>query len=425
MKADAAALSVAYLVDDFDHPMRTHVRKEAEALVAAGATIVALSLEGSKTQRAQPPRGLQTFSVGGGLVVACAAHLRLIATGRRLWWRGMVAALSSRPAGPKGVIRRLRVLPAASLTGARLRKAGVSHLHVHATDAAADVGMIAAAFAGLPYSLSVEGPDDFFSATAERLDVKISRAEFVACAGHFVRGQCMIWAKPEDWGKLHVIHSGAVPAPASAAQDKGSLLAISVTPLTEQSGAFDLIDAFAMVHQRLPDARLALIGDGPAAADIQNRLAQLNLTAAVEMIGWLEEASVEKRLSFADLYVSAGGGASQPTMVKRAMAHGLPVVVARAPGVLELIQDGATGLITRPGRPADLAAAVVRLASDPKLRVTIGKAALDLVAADHDAALEAERLAELFAASRRPSVTEPGGAPDAPAIPPDRRAEAH
>lgn len=60
--------------------------------------------------------------------------------------------------------------------------------------------------------------------------------------------------------------------------------------------------------------------------------------------------------------------------VLEAMAAGLPVVASRVGGVPELVVDGATGLLVDPGRPDELAAALLRLVGDPGLRRRLGDA---------------------------------------------------
>ena len=64
-----------------------------------------------------------------------------------------------------------------------------------------------------------------------------------------------------------------------------------------------------------------------------------------------------------------------PNSAIEAAAAGLPVVAAAHGGLREIVRDEETGLLVRPGDPAELAAALRRLAGDPGLRARLGEAA--------------------------------------------------
>jgi glycosyltransferase involved in cell wall biosynthesis len=54
--------------------------------------------------------------------------------------------------------------------------------------------------------------------------------------------------------------------------------------------------------------------------------------------------------------------------------HGLPVVATRAGGMPEVVEDGRTGILVPVGDAASFAEAILRLASDPACRRTMGEA---------------------------------------------------
>ena len=55
-----------------------------------------------------------------------------------------------------------------------------------------------------------------------------------------------------------------------------------------------------------------------------------------------------------------------------AMAHGRPVVASAVGGLLDLVEDGVTGLLVPPGDVAALRSALERLLADPELRARWG-----------------------------------------------------
>jgi len=74
-------------------------------------------------------------------------------------------------------------------------------------------------------------------------------------------------------------------------------------------------------------------------------------------------------------------------------------------GISELVDDGEQGLLVRPGRADELAAALERLARDPALRERLGRGGRAKVSAEFDVRESGRRLAAIFAAQegvRRP-----------------------
>jgi glycosyltransferase involved in cell wall biosynthesis len=56
------------------------------------------------------------------------------------------------------------------------------------------------------------------------------------------------------------------------------------------------------------------------------------------------------------------------------MAVGRPVIASSVGGLVDIVDDGATGLLTPPGDEAALAAAMSRLIRSPELRAEFGRA---------------------------------------------------
>ena len=76
----------------------------------------------------------------------------------------------------------------------------------------------------------------------------------------------------------------------------------------------------------------------------------------------------------ADLFVLPTRADCSPLAIVEAMAAGLPVVTTDVGAISEQIVDGETGLLTRPGDPADLGHALATLLDDPELLKAYGEA---------------------------------------------------
>ena len=85
---------------------------------------------------------------------------------------------------------------------------------------------------------------------------------------------------------------------------------------------------------------------------------------------------------------------------------GLPVVTTDVGAILELVEDGITGLVVREHDPDALAAALARMLDDAPLRERMGKASRGRVTSEFDSMACARQLGELMhmAISQRQTV---------------------
>jgi glycosyltransferase involved in cell wall biosynthesis len=136
--------------------------------------------------------------------------------------------------------------------------------------------------------------------------------------------------------------------------------------LHDYKGVFDLLDA---VDRCEADAHAVLAGDGPA----RERLADRADDAAT-LLGAVPYEHVPALYRAIDVFVLPSHTEGLPRVVLEAQATGTPTVATRVGGVPEIVDDGRTGLLCPPGRPADLAAAIDRLAADETERERLGAA---------------------------------------------------
>jgi glycosyltransferase involved in cell wall biosynthesis len=87
----------------------------------------------------------------------------------------------------------------------------------------------------------------------------------------------------------------------------------------------------------------------------------------------------------ADVFVLPTTGDAAPLVLGEALAAGLPIVATPVGAVPEMVVDGVTGLLVRPGRVDDLVQALRTLVADAGLRRRLGAQALALASREHDA----------------------------------------
>ena len=143
----------------------------------------------------------------------------------------------------------------------------------------------------------------------------------------------------------------------------------------------NLIEAFKLVIQRVPDARLEILGNGSLRQKIENTIRNCSLCSRIELVeGQLD---IRPALSRAWVFVMPSRREAAPNAVLEAMSTELPVVGTRVGGLPELIEDGVTGITVEPRNPRALADALITLLENEPLRRSMGKKGREKVLAGY------------------------------------------
>jgi glycosyltransferase involved in cell wall biosynthesis len=122
-----------------------------------------------------------------------------------------------------------------------------------------------------------------------------------------------------------------------------------------------LIDAFAILHARVPGVHLLIVGDGPEAAALKNQALAKRVADAVTFAGSVPHADTPAFYRSADVFALSSDFDNSPNAVLEAMACGLPVVTTDVGGVREFVADRLGGAVVPPNDAPALAAALERL----------------------------------------------------------------
>jgi glycosyltransferase involved in cell wall biosynthesis len=130
------------------------------------------------------------------------------------------------------------------------------------------------------------------------------------------------------------------------------------------------VDWLRPVLAALPQASLAVVGDGPARPDLERLLADTNTV----FTGYLQGDDLACAYAAADIFVFPAANETLGNVVLEAMAAGLPVVTARSGGVLDHVVDGETGLLFDPEDQGALVGAISQLVTNEGYARQLGSA---------------------------------------------------
>jgi glycosyltransferase involved in cell wall biosynthesis len=149
--------------------------------------------------------------------------------------------------------------------------------------------------------------------------------------------------------------------------------------VAERYGIDTIVDAAAKAREDVPGLRVWIAGDGPYADDVRRRIDERGVGDVVEFLGFLPVSELLDRLASADVGIVAQKASAYSHLVHTTkmyeyFAFGKPVIASRLDSVSRLFGPSSLELYEA-GDPADLAAAIVRLAQDPARREALAAAA--------------------------------------------------
>ncbi len=171
-------------------------------------------------------------------------------------------------------------------------------------------------------------------------------------------------------------------------------LIVAAGRLVRKKGFEYLIDA--MPH--LPDAVLAIAGDGTLAGELRERARTRDVTERIRFLGNQPQDRIGEYLAAADVVCvpsvrdDRGNVDGLPNVVLEALASGTPLVTTAAGGIGAVVEDGRTALVVPERDSAALAEAAARILADPGTSRRMGEAARALVEARFGWPRVAERL---------------------------------
>ncbi|WOQ16314.1 glycosyltransferase [Raineyella sp. W15-4] len=124
------------------------------------------------------------------------------------------------------------------------------------------------------------------------------------------------------------------------------------------------LEVLRRAMDRMPGVRLAVVGSGPARAQLEKDFAG---TPTV-FTGYLSGDDLAAAYASADVFAFPSTTETLGLVALESMASGVPVVGARAGGIPDVIADGENGFLFAPGDAQELADQVMLLVNDPELR---------------------------------------------------------
>ena len=184
-----------------------------------------------------------------------------------------------------------------------------------------------------------------------------------------------------DPAKTVVLHNGIDPEVFHRVEARDALDRLGVRApyvlfvgrITEQKGIFHLLDAARFLPEGIQVVLCAAAADTP---EIEERL-RCAVSEHPNFL-WVHQMApidvVTQLFSHAAVFACPSIYEPFGLINLEAMACETPVVASAVGGILEVVEDGKTGILVPPGRPDELAAALLRILENPGLGRAMGLA---------------------------------------------------
>ena len=137
--------------------------------------------------------------------------------------------------------------------------------------------------------------------------------------------------------------------------------------LSAEKGVQHFAQALPAILSEQQDLRVLIGGDGQLKESIEISLDTENISARVDLPGWISHDDLPKYLNQLRLLVLPSYTEGLPNIMLEAMACGTPVLATPVGAIPDVIRDGETGFIMEENSPECIARNVMRALSDPDL----------------------------------------------------------
>jgi glycosyltransferase involved in cell wall biosynthesis len=148
--------------------------------------------------------------------------------------------------------------------------------------------------------------------------------------------------------------------------------------LESRKGFRDLIRAMPAVLAKVPEAKLVMAGHG--GVEEAKALARfLGIEQHVQYLGWITGEKKTAVLSRARVFCLPSYGEGLPMAMLEAMSYGIPVIVTAVGSIPDVIRNGDSGIMVKPGDVAEISEAIILILRQTHQAQRMADAAVQIV----------------------------------------------
>ncbi|HTL89105.1 MAG TPA: glycosyltransferase [Leptolyngbya sp.] len=393
---------IAYLINQYPKVSHSFIRREIQAIEACGIAVGRYAIRSCRAELVdeadQKEVALTRTVLESGAMSLLKSTAKAVFTRPKQVLKALNLAIKFGRRSERGVLRHFIYLAEACVLNDWFAEDEIQHIHAHFGTNSTTVAMLCTALGGPTYSFTIHGPEEFDTLESLSIVEKVQRSTFVATVSSFGRSQLYRWCDQSQWDKIKIIHCGVDRSFFSNATSiPVEPRIVCVGRLCEAKGQLLLIEAIKPIVAAGVPLKLVLVGDGSMRNQLETLIAAAGLEHHVEITGWASNETVRKEILAARALVLPSFAEGLPVAIMEALALHRPVISTYIAGIPELVTSNGCGWLVPAGSIVELTAAIKTAIELPAERLAeMGQAGAERVAQQHDAAIEAKKLAALF-----------------------------
>jgi colanic acid/amylovoran biosynthesis glycosyltransferase len=399
----ASAFDVAYLVNQYPKVSHSFIRREILELEKQGLRIFRLSVRGWDIPLVDPKDLLEhqktTFVLKAGTFGLLLAVVSQFVSSPSRFWVAARLALSMMRGSDRLAVWHLVYLAEACWVAREIVRHRIPHIHAHFGTNPAEVAALASILAGVSYSFTVHGPEEFDKVFAIHLAKKVESSAFTVAISSFCRSQIYRVIGYDDWSKVKIVHCGIDEdfAALDQVEARDSVKLVCVGRLCEQKGQLMLVESLGELSREGRNFELVLVGDGELRKPIEDLVHKLGLSAQVRITGWATEEQVRKEMLDARAVILPSFAEGLPVVLMEAMILGKPVLSTFVNGIPELVIDRENGWLFPAGSRERMLDCIRHcLDASPEMLSSMGRSGRERALTRHGMSHQADILLGLF-----------------------------
>jgi len=250
----------------------------------------------------------------------------------------------------------------------------------------------------LPYIITVQGSDVLKTIKKPFIrpfvGLALKKADHVIALSNDLKKTTVQFGVPQE--KIAVIPNGInINSFPNGSNEERKNQILYVGSLIKRKGVDYLIDAMKILHSKIPDYSLIIVGEGDERENLEKMIRDYGLKDCVRFLGSKPQQEVGSLMRESKVFVLPSLEEGQVVVLVEALASGTPCVGSRVGGIKDVIQNG-VGILFEPGNVIQLADAIIDLISNDVMWQTTSEKARQRAITEYDWDILTSKIIEIY-----------------------------